>query len=288
MKDSYDYGLKLFLDKDDLERLYDFEEESMEGLVREREAKQHQSTDERVRLIGERLDAMGSKIEDSYQKSAHHTDGLQSLDFRLMRLEEVAEQTNASLAVIHRFMSFQRNVRSTDGDNQQLSPTKNGRSFKSSPNVAVPPQPLTVEDFRRHLTNVDPSVERSRLGGRRSSCAAFDPDEDCPDVMMPVQIHQVVEPQDLAMLRSLGNAVVGSSSHLRRRSVSETSKDGVNILQSMETDAPGREGSSVYDSSVGRHLALGRASSSPWPEVPPSPKVNKHLIDHKRSSFVTS
>ena len=92
MKESYDYGLKLFLDKDDLERLYDFEEESMEGLVREREAKQHQGTDERVRLIGERLDAMGSKIEDSYQKSAQQNEGIQSLDFRLMRLEEVAEQ----------------------------------------------------------------------------------------------------------------------------------------------------------------------------------------------------
>jgi hypothetical protein len=93
-----------------------------------------------------------------------------------------------------------------------------------------------------------------------------------------VQIHQVVEPQDLAMLRSLGSAVVGGSiSHLRRRSVSETSKDGVNILQSMETDArDGREGPSIFEPSVGRHVALGRASSSPWPEVPPSPKVNTH------------
>ena len=130
MKDSYDYGLKLFLDKDDLERLYDFEEESMEGLVREREAKQHQSTDERVRLIGERLDAMGSKIEDSYQKSAHHTDGLQSLDFRLMRLEEVAEQTNASLAVIHRFMSNGTSDRPTETTNNCHLPKTGGRSSR--------------------------------------------------------------------------------------------------------------------------------------------------------------
>ncbi|KAI9554622.1 hypothetical protein GHT06_019895 [Daphnia sinensis] len=276
MKESYDYGLKLFLDKDDLERLYDFEEESMEGLVREREAKQHQSTDERVRLIGERLDGMGSKIEDSYQKSAQHSDSLQSLDFRLMRLEEVLEQTNASLAVIHRFMSFQKSIRSSDGDRQQISPTKNRRSFKSSPNVAVPAttsQPLTVEDFRRHLTTVDPSIERSRMGGRKSSCAAFDPEDDGQISVItnppPIQIHQVVEPQDLAMLRSLGNT---GGSHLRRRTVSETSKDGVNILQSMEFDAAAREGSTLYEPPLGRHLILGRTSSSPWPDVPPSPK----------------
>ncbi len=255
MKESYDYGLKLFLDKDDLERLYDFEEESMEGLVREREAKQHQSTDERVRLIGERLDAMGSKIEDSYQKSAQQNEGLQSLDFRLMRLEEVAEQTNASLAVIHRFMSFQRSVRA----DEQLPRGQNRRSSKSSPNVAVqqPAAVLTVEDFRRHLTTTDP--ERNR--GRRSSCAAFDPvddDDDQTDVVAPKSpalTRQVVDPQDLAMLRSLG-------SDRRHRTVSETSKDGVNILQSM-VEAADREHSLA-------HLILARASSL---DVPPSPKV---------------
>ena len=258
MKESYDYGLKLFLDKDDLERLYDFEEESMEGLVREREAKQHQGTDERVRLIGERLDAMGSKIEDSYQKSAQQNEGIQSLDFRLMRLEEVAEQTNASLAVIHRFMSFQRSSVRAD---EQLNRGQNRRSSKSSPNVAVQQQPLTVEDFRRHLI-ADPTLERNR--DRRSSCAAFDPDEDDqPDVIVrksSIQM-QVVDPQDLAMLRSLG-------SDPRRRTVSETSKDGVNILQSME--ASDRE-------STFAHFILGRAPSMDVP-VPPSPKVNKNLL----------
>ena len=107
MKDSYDYGLKLFLDNDDLERLYDFEEESMEGLAREREAKLHMSTEERVRVIGERLDAMGHKFEDAFQKAGHQNQSLQSLDFRLRRLEDATEQINMSLSVIHRFISSQ-------------------------------------------------------------------------------------------------------------------------------------------------------------------------------------
>ena len=70
---------------------------------------------------------------------------------------------------------------------------------------------------------------------------------------------QVVDPQDLAMLRSLG-------SDPRRRTVSETSKDEVNILQFME--ASDRE-------STFAHFILDRAPSL---DVPPSPKVNTNLL----------
>ena len=270
MKDSYDNGLKLFLDKDDLERLYDFEEESMEGLDREREAKQHQSTDERVRLIGERLDSMGSKMEDGFTKSSQQHESLQSFDFRLMRLEEVAEQTNASLAVIHRFMSFQRSIQPTEDQPDSLGNLfKNRRPSKSSPNVALQAQSITVEDFRRHLT-MDPTLERNR--GRRSSCAAFDVDGETDGgktevVSMPkptsVQI-QGVEPQDLAMLRSLGSGRK-SGHHHRRRTVSETSKDGIQIIRSMEEET---------DSPKSRRMVLPRASSLECRDSPTSPKVH--------------
>ena len=231
MIDSYDYGLKLFLDKDDLERLYDFEEESMEGLVRERETQVHLSTEERVRLIGERLDGMGSKMEDSFQKSATQNDSLQSLDFRLMRLEEASEQINASLAVIHRFMAFQRNGK-----------VKQDSASKSSPNLPsqhsreqqLHHQKMTADEFRRHLT-VDPTLERNR--GRRSSCIAFDPEMDEEDVAMPTPTPlqlAAVQPQDLAMLRSMGN---GSGMLVRprqQRTFSETSNDGHHILRAMD------------------------------------------------------
>lgn len=35
VRETYDNGLKLFLEKDDMERLYDFEEECVEGYFRE-------------------------------------------------------------------------------------------------------------------------------------------------------------------------------------------------------------------------------------------------------------
>ena len=39
--------------------------------------------------MNERLDAVVSKIDDSFQKAAHHNQSLHTLDYRLMRLEEV-------------------------------------------------------------------------------------------------------------------------------------------------------------------------------------------------------
>lgn len=35
VREAYDNGLKLFLEKDDMDRLYDFEEECVEGYFRE-------------------------------------------------------------------------------------------------------------------------------------------------------------------------------------------------------------------------------------------------------------
>ena len=232
MVESYDYGLKLFLDSDDLERLYDFEEESMEGLVREREAKMHLSTEERVRLIGERLDGMGSKIEDAYQKCAHQTDGIQSLDYRMLRLEEVSDQINASLAVIHRFMAFQHQSSTTGliGSGGVGSSSQTSLNIVQ-PEVAVPP--VTESDFKKHLP-----LDRAR----RSSGAAFEPQqeetfEDCDGAAAEAALSTPVEQLDLARLRSLpesGNRVI--TRHERQRHLSETSNDEIKILHSMVDD----------------------------------------------------
>lgn len=63
-----DNGLKLFLEKDDMERLYDFEEECVEGYFREQEIVLNQSTDERIKATNDRVENMTQKIEDINQK----------------------------------------------------------------------------------------------------------------------------------------------------------------------------------------------------------------------------
>lgn len=63
-----DNGLKLFLEKEDMERLYDFEEECVEGYFREQEIELHQSNDERIKTTTDRVENMAQKIEDINQK----------------------------------------------------------------------------------------------------------------------------------------------------------------------------------------------------------------------------
>ncbi|XP_058838515.1 transient receptor potential cation channel trpm isoform X9 [Topomyia yanbarensis] len=105
LQQSRDNGLKLFLEKEDMERLYDFEEECVEGYFREQDALLQQSTDERIRNTDERVENMSQKIEDINQKENMQTATVQNIEFRLRKVEESADQILSHLAVIHRFMS---------------------------------------------------------------------------------------------------------------------------------------------------------------------------------------
>ncbi|XP_049876563.1 transient receptor potential cation channel trpm isoform X10 [Pectinophora gossypiella] len=102
---QYDNGLKLFLEKEDMERLYDFEEECVEGYFREQEVKLSNSMEERVRNTTDRVENITTKMEDLNQKAHCQIQSVQSVEFRLRKLEDVAEQTMNHLAVIHRFMA---------------------------------------------------------------------------------------------------------------------------------------------------------------------------------------
>lgn len=63
-----DNGLKLFLEREDMERLYDFEEECVEGYFRESQIALHQSTEECIKTTNDRVENMTQKIEDINQK----------------------------------------------------------------------------------------------------------------------------------------------------------------------------------------------------------------------------
>lgn len=106
VQETYDNGLKLFLDSEDLERLYDFEEECVEGYFREKESKLQQSTEERIKQTTDRVEHIYQKVEDINQKENTQNSTIQTVDFRLRKLEDIAEQTASALGVIHRFMAI--------------------------------------------------------------------------------------------------------------------------------------------------------------------------------------
>lgn len=143
-----DNGLKLFLEKEDMERLYDFEEECVEGYFHEMALEVQQSTDERIKNTDERVENMTQKIEDINQKENLQVASVQNIEFRLRKVEESTEQILNHLGVIHRFMSTHTPVTGSVG---QLNPPPDTRSRTiSEPSDAFHGR----RKFNRSLTEV--------------------------------------------------------------------------------------------------------------------------------------
>lgn len=84
--ETCDNGLKLFLEADDMERLYDFEEDCVEGYFREQELKLQMSTEERVKITTDRVENMHQKIEDIDKKESNQNASLQVCNFLYNKL----------------------------------------------------------------------------------------------------------------------------------------------------------------------------------------------------------
>jgi hypothetical protein len=94
----------------------------MEGLVREREAKHNQTTEERIRMIGQRLDGLNSKLEDPQNGDFILVDSLES---RLSLLERAIERaTNTCLALNDCVMSQQSFRQSLGEQTTSMTPSE--------------------------------------------------------------------------------------------------------------------------------------------------------------------
>ena len=161
LQEVRDNGLKLFLEKDDLERLYDFEEECVEGYFHEQNSILMQSTDERIKNTDERVENMYQKIDDINQKENLQSVSVQNMEFRLRKMEESTEQILSHLAVIHRFMSTHIN-QNIQGSMANISfPVVDHRLRTMSENdtgalLPVPREPR--KRFMRSLTEVRPDA----------------------------------------------------------------------------------------------------------------------------------
>ncbi|XP_060536582.1 transient receptor potential cation channel trpm isoform X2 [Cylas formicarius] len=87
-EEGYDNGLKLFLDRDEMERLYDFEEDCVEGYLAEQETKLQQSTEQRIKITTERIEYLTQKVEDIHSRENVQTTVLQNLEVRCRKFAE--------------------------------------------------------------------------------------------------------------------------------------------------------------------------------------------------------
>ncbi|RUS83212.1 hypothetical protein EGW08_009023 [Elysia chlorotica] len=99
-RDFYDNGLKLFLSHEDTEKLHDFEEECMEDLYREKEMHHHNSTEERIKYINERVENMSLRLDDINVKDNHLRLTLGALDHRMARIDDLEASLHEALKII--------------------------------------------------------------------------------------------------------------------------------------------------------------------------------------------
>ncbi|CAC5414386.1 TRPM3 [Mytilus coruscus] len=110
-RDLFDNGLKLFLSLEDTEKLHDFEEECMEDFFRDKEQKFQSSSDERIRVINERVEGMAMKMDDFTQKENNIKLSLQTVDYRLSKLEDLCIHTSEMTHQIRNYIArSSRNV----------------------------------------------------------------------------------------------------------------------------------------------------------------------------------
>lgn len=102
------YGLKLFLSANDVEKLNDFEEECMQKLGREKEAMLYCNTDDRIRLIGEKVGGLNYKVQDpDHELNSEREAKITSLDDRMTKLEELVLKNYKMLSEIQELIDFQ-------------------------------------------------------------------------------------------------------------------------------------------------------------------------------------
>uniref|UniRef100_H9G719 Transient receptor potential cation channel subfamily M member 1 n=1 Tax=Anolis carolinensis TaxID=28377 RepID=H9G719_ANOCA len=91
-QDERDRGLKLFLNDEELKKLYEFEEQCVEEYFREKEDEEQSSNDERIRVTSERVENMSMRLEEVNEREHFMKASLQTVDLRLSQLEELSSR----------------------------------------------------------------------------------------------------------------------------------------------------------------------------------------------------
>ncbi|XP_051876603.1 transient receptor potential cation channel subfamily M member 6-like [Pristis pectinata] len=95
-----DVGLKLYLSKEELKKLHDFEELCVEKYFHEKNEHLHSSDNERIRVTTERVEEMAMHLKEVNEKVHFVKESLHSLDSQLGHLQDLSALTVDTLKVI--------------------------------------------------------------------------------------------------------------------------------------------------------------------------------------------
>ncbi|XP_064619053.1 transient receptor potential cation channel subfamily M member 3-like isoform X3 [Lineus longissimus] len=171
-REFFDNGLKLFLCDEDVEKLHDFEEENVEDLFREKENVHQASNNERIRRTAERVESMSMRIDDMNSRGNTLKLSLQTVDYRLAKLEDILLQTAESLQNIHQFMADQL---APEGSSTGFSRASSEEAGDPCANTGSPMS--DIEDLSPHAgelrSQASPSIIHSKKPLRESRLRPF-------------------------------------------------------------------------------------------------------------------
>ncbi|XP_059825691.1 transient receptor potential cation channel subfamily M member 6 isoform X1 [Hypanus sabinus] len=99
-QEDEDVGLKLYLSKEELKKLHDFEELCVEKYFHEKNEHLHSSDNERIRVTTERVEEMAIHLKEVNEKVHFVKESLHSLDSQLGHLQDLSALTVDTLKVI--------------------------------------------------------------------------------------------------------------------------------------------------------------------------------------------
>ncbi|XP_049817373.1 transient receptor potential cation channel trpm isoform X2 [Aethina tumida] len=161
-EEMFDNGLKLFLDRDEMERLYDFEEDCVEGYFAEQESKLQQSTEERIKVTTERIEHLTQKVEDIHSKENMQTTLLQNLEVRCRKFTDQMQDITTELECLRSIVS-NYNLPSTEKPMGPEEPRERISSEKSEQGsddltLLAAPTSMRKRTIVRSLTEVRPDA----------------------------------------------------------------------------------------------------------------------------------
>ncbi|XP_063043940.1 transient receptor potential cation channel subfamily M member 1-like isoform X2 [Engraulis encrasicolus] len=98
--DERDKKLKLALSPEELKALYEFEEQCVEEHFRGKEDKEQSSNNERIRITSDRVENMAARLEEVNEREHAMKACLQTVDLRLVQLEEFANRMMAAVTAL--------------------------------------------------------------------------------------------------------------------------------------------------------------------------------------------
>lgn len=123
-----DVGLKLYLSKEDLKKLHDFEEQCVEKYFHEKMEVVNCSCEERIRVTSERVTEMYFQLKEMNEKVSFIKDSLLSLDSQVGHLQDLSALTVDTLKVLSAVDTLQE-------DEALLAKRKHSTCKKTSPQL---------------------------------------------------------------------------------------------------------------------------------------------------------